>query len=655
MKHGHVGVPGRLGRALFALVAAAALLTVASPQLHAQRWQSTFGSTCRESGRAGVQMLAAGGGFIAVGEQQSPFVACSGFGSRRDVYVVKTNDAGQQVWARSYSIGYNGSGGDATATCITECANGDFLICGYTARAGSTYPVPPLCHPTATTNDIFVLRISSTGGLVFSQIYGTDRAEAAFSIIELAPVGLNTRDIVVAGYGVQANGDQDALIMRLTPAGITVWSKYYPGGISTPDAFRGVIECRVGVPAGQNGDIVAVGITLPAPPALVIPDNYAVRVSSANGLIMPATNQGGLIWGNTMFPDELASVRELTVAPHAGQLVMVGMTAVTAAGGGPVVHEASVTRTTASLNSNQCNGGGTPILNQVSIGENGPLMDYAMDVREVAAGTGGLIAGRVIVAGYTTINSPANQVDYFLAELDPATLTLAPGGAGFKTYGAEGTEMAWSVNIIPGTVTRTAGFILCGLTTSASLMPAGHIEEMYLVRTGPTGDSYCNFLSPEPTIQTLNWPSQCYTPQPVNSVTSCGNDATWLDFEEWWPICYESFGIKGRERANDGISGVEPEGLIDMAEGSAIVPNPVTRGAGFIVKYDLRADADVRIKVTDMTGRVLFNEEHPLQGGLHRIPISTEGWAAGTYLVNLSSDGSTVSRTIVVTDGAGGN
>src|SRR5690349_21087922 len=103
----------------------------------AQRFQYVYGNAgCNEAGRYGVKQVTTGG-YITVGE-----TGCAGGGT--DIYVVRTNINGTQMWAWSYSIGHND-----TATDVIEDANGDFVICGVTDNGA----------PCALSRDMFILRL----------------------------------------------------------------------------------------------------------------------------------------------------------------------------------------------------------------------------------------------------------------------------------------------------------------------------------------------------------------------------------------------------------------------------------------------------------------------------------------------------------------
>ncbi|MEP7219583.1 MAG: T9SS type A sorting domain-containing protein, partial [Bacteroidota bacterium] len=79
-------------------------------------------------------------------------------------------------------------------------------------------------------------------------------------------------------------------------------------------------------------------------------------------------------------------------------------------------------------------------------------------------------------------------------------------------------------------------------------------------------------------------------------------------------------------------------------------PNPIKRGSAFNLGYTLESSSRVTITVSDMAGKVVFNGSIDQSGGPNRTPVSTDGWASGTYIVQVVSERSTITRRIVIGD-----
>ena len=79
-------------------------------------------------------------------------------------------------------------------------------------------------------------------------------------------------------------------------------------------------------------------------------------------------------------------------------------------------------------------------------------------------------------------------------------------------------------------------------------------------------------------------------------------------------------------------------------------PNPVTRGNSFTLTCTLAKNAEVAIEVADMSGRTVHAETRNGNAGEIQIPVSTEGWSAGIYVVKMTVGRDVMMRKIVVSD-----
>jgi hypothetical protein len=109
-----------------------------------------------------------------------------------------------------------------------------------------------------------------------------------------------------------------------------------------------------------------------------------------------------------------------------------------------------------------------------------------------------------------------------------------------------------------------------------------------------------------------------------------------------------------RERGgndNDGVSGVESPAVISFKEGSVTsYPNPLTRGAMLNLRFDLASAATAHITVSDIVGRIIYENDATLESGSAVRPIGTNGWASGTYIVRIEIDGKASTTRVVVLD-----
>ncbi len=86
----------------------------------------------------------------------------------------------------------------------------------------------------------------------------------------------------------------------------------------------------------------------------------------------------------------------------------------------------------------------------------------------------------------------------------------------------------------------------------------------------------------------------------------------------------------------------------DGEEGTSIsaVPSPVPSGYSFRIVSEFKAGSPVEVTVVDILGRTIHTaKEIPSADGIR---ISTEGWAAGTYVVRLTTPDGTESQNLIV-------
>ncbi|MEN8928778.1 MAG: T9SS type A sorting domain-containing protein [Flavobacteriales bacterium] len=163
-------------------------------------WAKAYGGNGIDGCNDMVQTL--DGGFALVGNTFS-------FGEGvSDVYVVKINENGNLKWAKAYGGFFNDFGNAIAAT-----SDSGLVISGSTESFGTGQ------------RDVYVIKIDSTGTLLWSKALGGTENESGKSIQELP-----NKDIVVFGntrsYG---SGFEDYYFIRLNQAGDTVMTKVYGG------------------------------------------------------------------------------------------------------------------------------------------------------------------------------------------------------------------------------------------------------------------------------------------------------------------------------------------------------------------------------------------------------------------------------------------
>ena len=196
-------------------------------------------------GNAVIELRA--GGYAAVG------YADFGGDNGTDVLLVRFDAAGDTLWTRSYGGEREDFGWD-----VVEAPDGGFFTAGFTEA------------PTAGREDVLVLRVDSSGELLWERTVGGPGRDRAWSAT-LAEDG----DIVIAAESEQ-NGreERDAYFVRMSDAGEVRWAK----------AVDGAGDQRVySVARTSDGGFVATGTT--AEPGATNRDVYVTLISGDGNLV----------------------------------------------------------------------------------------------------------------------------------------------------------------------------------------------------------------------------------------------------------------------------------------------------------------------------------------------------------------------------------
>ncbi len=189
-----------------------ALTSTLSPiqQRGVESFEKHFGANGMDRGIA-VQQLA-NGDFVVVGYSTS-------FGSGdEDVYLVRADSVGNQLWSRTFGGPGRDDGWDVLAL-----PDGGFTLVGFSNSAGDG------------DFDIHLLRVDGGGNLLWEKRHGTEGDEYGWSGALLRDGGF-----VVAGEtgpkGVYGEGDRDFYLTRTDSLGRQLWEQSF-GGLRTDRAY----------------------------------------------------------------------------------------------------------------------------------------------------------------------------------------------------------------------------------------------------------------------------------------------------------------------------------------------------------------------------------------------------------------------------------
>lgn len=139
-------------------------------------------------------------GYIVVGSTYS-------FGAGgSDVYLIKLNNSGDTLWTRAY-----GGTGDEAGNSIKQTSDGGFIIAGYSNSSSAGF------------FDVYILKVDSQGTFQWAKTYGGTSTEFANDI------ELTNNGFIVAGYSSLGAGNFDAYLIKTDFLGNMTWSKKYGG------------------------------------------------------------------------------------------------------------------------------------------------------------------------------------------------------------------------------------------------------------------------------------------------------------------------------------------------------------------------------------------------------------------------------------------
>jgi hypothetical protein len=169
-----------------------------------QLWFRTYGSVNGENGEC-VQ-LTSDGGFIAVG-------ATGSFAGGYDVYLVKTDSLGNQLWSQTYG----GPGWD-WGYSVQQTTDGGYIIAGFTTAFA------------VGLQDVYLIKTDGLGNQQWYRTFGGTGMERGYSVQRTADGGY-----MVAGLSTSFNGG-DVYLIKTDESGNQQWFRTY-GGTSLEEGY----------------------------------------------------------------------------------------------------------------------------------------------------------------------------------------------------------------------------------------------------------------------------------------------------------------------------------------------------------------------------------------------------------------------------------
>ncbi len=163
-------------------------------------WQTTLGGTNFDSCNSIVQTY--DGNYLLAGTTWS-----FGAGSS-DYFITKINNNGEVIWAKTYG----GTEYDFSHRVI-QTNDGNYIVIGRSWSFGNS------------NGDIWIIKINSSGEIIWQKSYGTSYLDTSYSIIETSDNGY-----LITGGSWSKENQSDVIVIKINNNGDIVWQKMYGGG-----------------------------------------------------------------------------------------------------------------------------------------------------------------------------------------------------------------------------------------------------------------------------------------------------------------------------------------------------------------------------------------------------------------------------------------
>ncbi|MBC7949778.1 MAG: gliding motility-associated C-terminal domain-containing protein [Chitinophagaceae bacterium] len=223
---------------------------------------------------------------LIVGTTDSPDGDGGGPANDLQGWLLRLDKNGGILWKKTI-----GSAAPENLSDITPTPDGNFLVCGRSARNG-----------TAFKYDTWLVKMDPVGNIIWEKTYGGSEDEIAFHI-KLVPSG----GFIMAGHGASPelpghHGSIDGFIMRIDDNGVVVWQKMVGGSVGEQLLGMTVLPNSSFVFAGgsnsSDGDITQ--------PNRTQIDAYAFSLDDNGQLLWSQTFGGSMIdlfYGVVLAPD----------------------------------------------------------------------------------------------------------------------------------------------------------------------------------------------------------------------------------------------------------------------------------------------------------------------------------------------------------------
>jgi len=213
-----------------------------------EEWNRTFGGSNIDVGHSGQQTF--DGGYILSGYTRS-----YGNISGRNLWLIKTNDSGNEEWNKTF-----GGNNDEEGYSVQQTTDGGYIITGYTLSFG------------AGLNDVFLLKTDDSGNEQWNKTFGGSNDDEGCQVQQTADGGY-----IIAGFTWSfAAGGADVWLIKTDASGNEEWNQTL-GGLGSDGAWSAQQTI--------DGGYIITGWTFSYGPGYL-----------GNLWLVKTDNQGNIIW-----------------------------------------------------------------------------------------------------------------------------------------------------------------------------------------------------------------------------------------------------------------------------------------------------------------------------------------------------------------------
>jgi hypothetical protein len=215
------------------------------------QWNQTYGGTSFERGWSVVQT--SDGGYAIAGSTVS--FGAGGY----DIYLVKTDPAGNMQWNQTY-----GGGGTDLGYSMAQSSDGGFVIAGVT---GSFVSNPNFY-------DVYLVKTNASGAMQWNQTYGGARDDFGMSVVKTSDGGY-----AIAGYTDSfGSSNTNVYLVKVDANGNLQWNQTY-GGTNNEEG-RSIVQTT-------DGGYAIAG------------DSFIFMATSSDVYLVKVDANGNLQWNQT--------------------------------------------------------------------------------------------------------------------------------------------------------------------------------------------------------------------------------------------------------------------------------------------------------------------------------------------------------------------